>query len=298
MKNITKELFSRKEICRTLGVILGALLYVIGMNWFVVPVGIYSGGVMGACQILRTLIVDFLHLPFTNFDIAGIIYYISNIPMMYIAYKTMGRMFFMKTVLCMTSMTLFFSIIPIPTTLLLTDDILTSCIIGGIIAGVGAGFALMMGGCAGGMDIIGIYYIKKNGTFSVGKANLLMNLFVYTLCLFLFDITTVIYSLIFACACSIAIDKVHSQNINVEVIIITRSYSREMQMKIMSELGRGITKWNSTGAYTQEGSEILYIILSKYEINHLKRTVHKYDPDAFIVIKEGVHVDGNYLRKL
>ncbi len=69
-------------------------------------------------------------------------------------------------------------------------------------------------------------------------------------------------------------------------------------MEIMSTLGREITKWNSTGAYTLEGSEILYIILSKYEISQLKRMVHKYDPEAFIVVKEGVWVEGNYLRKL
>ena len=66
----------------------------------------------------------------------------------------------------------------------------------------------------------------------------------------------------------------------------------------MQELGRGITKWDSKGAYTEDGSEVLYIILSKYEINQLKRIVHKFDKDAFIVANEGVHVEGNYLRKL
>lgn len=298
MKTIGKELLTKKELGRIAGTILGSFLYVVGLNIFVVPVGVYSGGVMGICQILRTILVDYFYLPFTNFDIAGIIYYIANIPIMYIAYKFMGRLFFIKTAICMTTMTIFFSIVPIPSQLLMTNDIVTSCLIGGILAGVGCGLTLMMGGSAGGMDIISIYYIRKRGNFSVGKINLLVNFIVYGICFFMFDVSIVIYSIIFACVSSIALDKVHSQNINVEVIIITRKYSREMQMEIMSTLGRGITKWNSTGAYTLEGSEILYIILSKYEISQLKRMVHKYDSEAFIVVKEGVWVEGNYLRKL
>ena len=33
-----------------LGGVGGVLLYAIGMNLFVVPVGLYSGGLMGFCQ--------------------------------------------------------------------------------------------------------------------------------------------------------------------------------------------------------------------------------------------------------
>lgn len=298
MKSYVHDLLKPQELRRTFGAILGTFLYVAGMNLFVVPLGVYSGGIMGFCQIIRTILVDYLNLPFGNFDIAGIIYYIVNIPIFFIAYKNMGKMFFGKTLICMTTMTLFFSTVPIPKQLLLTNDILTSCLIGGIISGVGCGLTLMMGGSGGGMDILSIYFIKKKGNFSVGKVNLAVNLFLYAICLFLFDVTTVIYSVIFAAVSSIAVDKMHSQNINVEVIIITRKDLKELQLEIMSQLGRGITKWKSTGAYTEEGSEILYIVLSKYEINLLKRMVHRYDPDAFVVVKEGVWVDGNYLRKL
>jgi uncharacterized membrane-anchored protein YitT (DUF2179 family) len=63
-------------------------------------------------------------------------------------------------------------------------------------------------------------------------------------------------------------------------------------------MGRGITKWNTTGAYTNEHSEILYIILSKYEVTQLRQLVRQYDPDAFIVVNEGVSVDGNFIKKL
>lgn len=289
---------SKKDVFRFLGAILGTFLYAAGMNLFIVPLNLYSGGLMGICQLIRTFLVNYLHFPYHNFDIAGIIYYIVDIPLVYVAYKSMGRTFFIKTLVCMTTMTLFLTVIPIPKVMLLTDDLLTSGIIGGIICGFGTGLTLMMGGSAGGMDIISIYFIRKNGNFSVGKINLAVNLFVYAICMFLFNIRLVIYSVIFAAASSVATDKIHSQNINVEFIIITKKDSAQMEREVMEQLGRGVTRWNATGGYTADKEQILYILLSKYECGQLKHIVHKYDPNAFIVEKEHAQVTGNYLKKL
>lgn len=298
MKNYMKDFLKPIELGRTLGAVIGTLLYAIGFNLFIIPVGVYSGGIMGISQIIRTFLIEYLHISFGNYDITGIIYYLINIPLIIMTYKTMGKLFFLKTMICIATISTFLTLIPIPTTLLLTDDILTSCLIGGIISGAGTGLTLMMSSSAGGMDIIGIHFIKKKGNFTIGKITLIVNFFVYGVCFFLFDVTIVIYSIIVAAVSSIAIDKVHSQNINVEVKIITKKDISLFESEVMSKLGRGITKWNTTGAYTKEGSEILYIILSKYEIGQLKRMLHRYDPSAFIVVNEGVWVDGNYMKKM
>ena len=63
---------------RTLACIVASLMYAIGVNLFVVPAQLYSGGLMGICQVIRTLLVEYLHMNFHSFDIAGIIYYIIN----------------------------------------------------------------------------------------------------------------------------------------------------------------------------------------------------------------------------
>ena len=52
------------------------------------------------------------------------------------------------------------------------------------------------------------------------------------------------------------------------------------------------------GAYTDENTELLYMVVSKYEIGRLKHIIRKYDPHAFVVVNEGVNVDGHYLKKL
>lgn len=276
--------------------IVGAFLYAAGLNLFVVPAGLYTGGFMGIAQLIRTLLVNGLHLPLQNFDIAGIVYYLLNIPVFIIAFTKIGKRFFVKTMITVTAMTIFLSIIP--TIALLPDDVLAASLIGGLVSGYGLGLALKMGSSSGGMDVIGIMMIRSPWHFSVGKANLVVNVALYAIYVFIFDIPTVIYSVIFAAIHSFTIDSAHAQNINVEASVITKKSCPEMEQEIFNKLGRGITRWQSTGAYTNEQSQVLYIMLSKYEEHELRNIIEEYDPDAFIVFNEGVSVFGHFLKKL
>lgn len=280
---------------RTLGGIFGAFLYAAGVNLFMVPAGLYTGGIMGICQVIRTLMVENLHMNFGSIDIAGIIYYVINIPIFVLAYLKMGKKFFVKTLVTVTATTVFFSVIP---PIVIVEDVMAACMVGGIVSGIGIGIILRMGSSGGGMDVIGVLLTKWKRDFSVGKINLLVNLVLYAACLFLFDVEIVVYSIIYAAVHAVAIDKVHIQNINVEVNIISKVDTTVLEKEVFEELGRGITKWSALGAYTYEQSHILYIMLSKYEVNRLKTIIHKHDPNAFIVVNEGVSVDGNYLKKL
>lgn len=280
---------------RTLACIVASLMYAIGVNLFVVPAQLYSGGLMGICQVIRTLLVEYLHMNFHSFDIAGIVYYIINVPIFIIAFTRMGRKFFAKTLVTVTAMTVFLSVVPI---VQVVDDTVAACVVGGIVSGAGIGIILRMASSGGGLDVVGVLLTKWRRDFSVGKVYLIVNLSLYIICLFLFDIEIVVYSVIFASVHSLAIDKVHIQNINVEANIITKLNNVDLEKAIMEEIGRGLTKWTTLGAYTYEQSHMLYITLSKYEVSRLKAVVHKYDPNAFIVINEGVTIDGNFLKKL
>ena len=39
------------------------MIYSLGINLFIVPVSLYSGGIMGFAQVIRTVLVDYMHLP-------------------------------------------------------------------------------------------------------------------------------------------------------------------------------------------------------------------------------------------
>lgn len=280
------------------GGIFGVLLYAVGMNLFIVPVGLYSGGLMGFCQLIRTLLVRYTGLSLGGVDIAGIIYYLLNIPLFFVAIRFLSKRFFVKTIVCVTAMSFFLSVVPIPAAPIMGEDVLASCLIGGIICGAGIGIPLRMGCSGGGMDIVGLAMIKWKKNFSVGKMSLLTNAVLYGICLFLLDIPTVIYSLIYAAVNSFAVDRLHSQNITVEVKVVTNEKDEAMEADILAHLGRGITTWNAKGAYTEENKHVLYILLSKYELAHLKYIIKKHDPHAFIVVNEGVGISGNFQKKL
>ncbi len=289
------KLMSRKNWGRML---VGTLLYVLGINLFLVPYGLYTGGLMGVSQLLRTLVADVLHIPLGSFDFAGIILYVFNIPIYLIAFKMIGKRFFFSSLICTTLMTVLFSFVPIPTAPLLAEDTLASAIIGGYLSGYGIGLVLQAGTSAGGSEMVGLMIIQKKGDFSVGKINLGINLVVYLCCLFFFNMQVVVYSVIAAVASSLAIDRTHTQNINVEVRVISKKFSREMKEEIMQTMHRGITVIPAKGAYTGQSEEILYMLLSKYEVSQLYHIVTRHDPEAFFVANEKASVHGNYLKKL
>ena len=221
IQKITDRHFLQEQGRLLAGGIAGVFLYAVGMNLFIVPLGLYSGGLMGFCQLIRTLLVRYLGMSFGGVDIAGVIYYMLNIPLLIIAYRNISKRFFVKTIVCVTAMTIFLSVIPIPPSPIMEDDVLASCVIGGIICGAGIGIPLRMGCSGGGMDILGLALIKQRKNISVGRLNLCVNAALYGICMFLFDVPTVIYSLIYASVNSMAVDRLHSQNINVEVKVVT-----------------------------------------------------------------------------
>lgn len=273
----------------------GSLLFAAGVNLIIMPMKLYNGGFMGVAQLIRTFVVSVLHVDAGQIDLAGMIFYILNVPLFYLAWKGIGKSFCVRTVIAATMESVLLTVIPIPKTPIITD-MLTACIIGGLISGVGTGLILRGGSSGGGQDIIGILCAKKYPGFSVGKIGIIMNIGVYGVCMMLFDMEVVIYSLIYATVVSLAIDKIHIQNINMSVMIFTKKLG--IAKAIMEETGRGVTNWEGTGAYTKENTEILYVVISKYEVNQIKRIVQGIDPKAFMIFTEGTAVTGNFEKRL
>lgn len=282
---------------RMLACILGELIAAFSLNYFIVPLGLYSGGSMGVCQLIRTLLQIWGGLSFGDYDIAGILYFLSNIPILLYARGILGRKFVLKTVVCTMAFSLFYSVIPAPSTMVVNDT-LTACLLGGILTGVDSGLVLTCGGSGGGLDVIGLCLSKKGSRFTVGRFSMTFNAFLYALCLILFTPETAIYSVIYNFASAMVVDKAHQQNISVQALIFTRAGERELGRVIMDELGRGVTWWEGVGAYTGENVHVLCVCLSKYEIEELFQTVHEMDPHAFITLQEGVRIYGNFQKKL
>ena len=134
---------------RNITAVVGMLIFSMGINFFIVPADLYNGGVLGVSQIIRTFLVRYLHLFSGSTDIAGIINMILNVPLFILAYFSISKNFFVKTLVCVVSQTLFLSVVPIPAKPIVADA-LSASIIGGIFGGAGIGIALRSGGSSGG----------------------------------------------------------------------------------------------------------------------------------------------------
>ena len=290
-----KKLFPASELLHCLGILGGTLLYSLGMNLFVVPAGLYTGGIMGLSQLLRTFLLRATGWA-PAIDIAGLINYAINLPMLVLAWRQLDHRVVLKTLLSVTGTTLFLSLVP--RTDILSGDQLARCLIGGMLCGCGMGLLLWMGGTSGGMDLLGMMLIKSGSHTSIGHVNLCWDLMLYTICACAFSLSTAIYSILFSFVSTTAMDKLHMQNINVEVTVVTKILSPEMEHEILVDLHRGITRMDGIGEYTGDPVHVFYILVSKYEIGRLRAIIMKYDPHAFIVAKDGAVIYGNYKRKV
>lgn len=214
-----QKLMHNKSL-RLIGGLLGGLLLSVAINVFIVPQGLYGGGAYGLCQVIRTLLQRELSLSLP-FDLAGVLYFFVNIPLFLLAYKALGREFFWKAAICTVCNSVFLAVIPSPSTPVI-PDLLTSCMVGGILAGFASGLVLTCGCSTGGLDILGLYLSKKGSRFTVGRFSISFNALLYTLCFFLFDATTAIYSAIYNVLSSLFLDRIHRQNVTVQLLIFTK----------------------------------------------------------------------------
>ena len=140
------ELFKKIGGLKLLLAVLGAALYAFGINAFVVPAGLYSGGVLGIAQILRTLL-GMIGVS-AGFDISGIISYLINVPLFFLAFRSVGRSFFFRTTVCVTLSSIFLTLFPIPG-IPIIEDPLTASLIGGVICGYAIGLIQRRNGYPG-----------------------------------------------------------------------------------------------------------------------------------------------------
>ena len=291
MKRI-KELvnWTIKDVVKML---IGTLMFCIAINVFVVPNDLFTGGVLGLSQLIRSIIIDLLNLKIT-FDFSGLIYYLINIPLFIIAYKNLSKTFFFRTLIVISIQTVLLTIIPSTSVL---DDKLANIFVGGLLAGAGLGIILSCGASTGGSDIIGLVFAKKNNELSVGKLGLILNVFIFSITGLMYGLQTMIYSIIYSFVDSLTLDKMHEQNICSTAFIFCKKNPKEINNYIKNELNRDFTYWDAKGGYDDSRTYIIYTALTKYELIKLERKIKECDFNAFMIKSDGVGIKGEFEKK-
>ena len=290
MKKI-KEVFNW-NIEDLIRVLIGSFLFCFAINYFVVPNKLYTGGILGLSQLIRSTSIDVFKIK-TTFDFSGVIYYIINIPLFIISYKSISKHFFFRTLFAVTIQAILLSVLP---SKILVDDILTNVVVGGIIAGVGVGIMLSSGASTGGTDIIGLILAKKNNHFSVGKLGLIVNLFIYAIAGYKYGLDIMIYSIIYSAVDSLMVDKLHEQNICSTAFIFCKENPKQINDFIKNELKRDFTYWDAKGGYDDSKTYIIYTALTKYELIKLERNMKKFNIETFMIKSDGIGIRGEFKK--
>jgi len=270
-----------KQIISNLGLIsVGCIIFVIGLNGFLIPNGFLSGGLVGVVLII--------HYMFSSISV-GVGYFILNIPLLLLGWLNIGRRFMFYTVFGISFLSLSAGFIR-PPGLDISDPILAA-LFSGIICGTGGGIILRSLGSTGGLHILAIYLNKRFG-FRVGSVIFAANALVLTAGAFLFELEKALYSIIFIFTSSRVIEMILTGFNRRKSLIIISDKAQGIAEKIIKEVHRGVTFLKGEGAYTGSQKNVIFTVTSLTELPGIKELVFSVDPNAFVVINDTLEVLG------
>lgn len=274
--------------------VLGSVLLTVGIWLFVTPNHINFGGMIGLSQLIEYAIKHLLPVP-SGMNLLGIINFMLNIPLFIMAYTIMNRDFCIKTLVSLAIQTVLLSLLP-AVNAPVVEDMILNVVFGAMICGIGVGLALSGSGCCGGMDIATVCLVKKKPDFKTGQVSIYFNIVLFGICLFVYDVKTIMYSAVFVGILYTVADHFHYQNINVTALIFTKEPM--VKQRILKEMGRGVTCWKGEGAYTSTDCEVLFVALNAYEESQIEQIIHETDPHAFVTYQSGAKVHGGFEKRL
>lgn len=260
---------------------IGCLIASTSINLFLVPHHLLSGGISGIAIIFYFLF---------GFPI-GVQILIMNIPLIYLAYKLLGKEYTITTIFG----TILFSV-SIDATQFLSqfnplDDPMLAAITGGIISGVGSGLIFRVNGSGGGLDIIAAV-VRKYYSLNFGVVGFAINLVIMLIAAFFFGLKLAILTLISMFIGANITDKV-VEGFNRKKTIYIISYDTDkITEAILKEVGRGATILHGEGAFTRQEKRIVFVVVSLIQIAKIKLLVQEVDPHAFMIVQDAAEVMG------
>lgn len=263
-----------------------ALAVAVALNFFWEPGGIYASGVTGFAQIVQNFSQHFLPFVLTT----SVMYFVLNIPLFILAWFKIGHRFTYFSIVAVFLGSIMMHVIP---PINIKFDPIICALFGGVINGIGTGFALKSGISTGGLDILGIIIQKKTGR-SFGAINILFNMIIMIFAGIAFGWIHALYTAISIFVNGRVIDMIYTQHQKMQIMIVT-SHPKEIIHEIQSQRHRGITIiHDAEGAYGHTEKTILFSIISRYEIYDFEQVIRRTDPAAFASITEVDKIIGRF----
>lgn len=278
-------------------VTIGAFILAMGFVLFTNPYKIIPGGVYGLGRVLHHLI------PSIQTGTFGLLF---DVPLTITAILVFGRQFGAKTIYAalitpvfMNAMTSILGENPadgisiISTQFNFSDNVFFAALCGGLLIGVGCGLILRAGATSGGTDIISMLIVKFAKTKFSSAMFLVESTIVIIGMIVLGDWKLPLYSLISIFVCARAIDYVLEGASYDKLLFIISDKKEELKQYILVDMERGGTYIKSSGMYTGNDKDMIFLVISRREIAAVKEKIRALDPMAFVVVVDAYETYGD-----
>ena len=263
-------------------IILGNLIFALGIATFVIPNGLIMGGSTG-------LALSVQH--FLGIDIA-ITVAVINIVTFLAGLFILGKKFAATTLISTFIFPFFLNYFKdIEKLKHITSDTLLSAIFAALLVGTGVGIVLRVGASTGGLDIPAIILNKKRGVpiaivLYIIDFSILLSQMIFS------NIEQILYGIIIVLITTMVINKVIVYGKNDFMVTIISEKYLEISENIHSKIDRGTTFIDIQTGYKKNNQQAVMSVISKRELHSLNKLVQEIDPKAFIIINQVNQVKG------
>ena len=302
-------------------ILLGCVLMSVGYAVFINPYNIVPGGVYGLSIVMHNI--------FPSIQV-GYFGYMFDIPLLIISLILLGSKFGGRTAVSVILTPFLMNIIERyaypnaealrtldPSQLLggvvdMTDHLMLTCIMGAVIIGLGCGLMVRGGATSGGTDVIGMIMQKYLHT-PFSSAILICDGTVVGIGLLVIGFGVGVdaeagtspswllslYSLISVYVISRTVAFVISGSANDKIIFVISDLDMQsLHDYVLRDLDRTATLIKSSGLYNGKEKEMLFLVVSYKEVQHIKHVVKKADPKAFVVVTDAYDTYGEGWKTL
>ncbi|MDY6952563.1 MAG: YitT family protein [Thermodesulfobacteriota bacterium] len=270
-----------RELSRNIGLImLGSAVCAVAINGILVPHRFVSGGVTGLALVIHYIV--------PSLPVSGL-YFVLNLPLFAMGWKFVGRRFFLYSIAGMIVFSASLKWVHVPVNI---HDPVPSALLAGIISGLGSGIILRSVGSAGGTDILAVTLLNR---FSIrlGTTTLAFNAGVLILAALSSALEPVLYTLIYMFVTSYVLDLMVTGLSQRKAVLIISSQWEEIAQRVLAQVRRGVTILQGQGAFSGQGQQILYTVITFRELAKAKGIIRQVDPGAFVVVTDTLEVMGH-----
>ena len=270
-------------------VLMGVVSAGFGLKGFLIPNGFIDGGVMGI-SLLTDSQQDLIPL--------SVLIIVFNIPFLFLAYRQLGRIFTLKSMIAITLLAIAVALIPYP---VITHDKILIAVFGGFFLGAGIGLTIRGGGVIDGTEVLAIYMSRKR-SLSVGDFILLFNIMIFSFAAYLLSYEVALYSILTYLAASKTVDFILEGIEEFTGVTIISTRSKQLIDMIKNSLGYGLTVYSGRKGFGKTGPsdqniDIIFTVITRLEINRLTTEIEKIDPNAFVTMQSIKDTRGGMVKK-